>query len=92
MGGEGWAREGESHTQGGGWRGSEGRDGWWEEMGRESSETLFHLLHLYPMGHCSFLIQELMADHNCQDAFWVGTLKNRDLKASGVCGSLVCSM
>ena len=26
------------------------------------------------------ILQELMATHNCQDAFWVGTLKNRDLK------------
>ncbi len=32
-----------------------------------------------PLSHC---LQELMAVNNCQDFFWVGNLKNRDLKVS----------
>lgn len=28
--------------------------------------------------------QAMLADHNCQEAFWVGNLKNRDLKGQEV--------
>ena len=39
--------------------------------------SLTHIFHLFS--------QDVLTNHNCLEAFWVGNLKNRDLQVKCVC-------